>query len=227
MSTLQTLDRGLRALDIISQSPAGISVSELATKLGVHRAICYRVVATLEAHSLITRTGDGKLRLGVGAAVLASRFEPQFMHGAHPILQELAERTRATAFIAAAEADTCVVIMVAEPSEAVLRVGYRVGTRHPLDKGASGIAILALRPERRSDPELVKQARKDGYSVTFGQLNRGAVGVSSGIRVPGGASPGSPLERSVGVVAIEGLDTDRAAREVVRASERLAQLITG
>ncbi|EIE97722.1 IclR family transcriptional regulator [Saccharomonospora glauca] len=221
MSTLQTLDRGLRALDIISRSPEGISVAELAAELGVHRAICYRIVATLESHSLVTRTESGRLRLGVGAAVLLSRFEPQFLHGARPVLAELADRTRATAFVAGAEGDECVVLMVAEPTDTVLRVGYRVGSRHPLDRGASGIAILALRPPSPHDSEAVRQARRDGYSITSGQLERGAVGVSAGIR-----ASGHPLERSVGVVATEGLDTEKAAEAVLDAARRLARLVT-
>ncbi|HEV7787535.1 MAG TPA: helix-turn-helix domain-containing protein, partial [Pseudonocardia sp.] len=49
MSTLQTLDRGLSVLELVSQRPAGVSVAELAAALDVHRAICYRIVATLEA----------------------------------------------------------------------------------------------------------------------------------------------------------------------------------
>jgi len=222
MSILHTLDRGLRALDIISQSPSGISVADLAKRLETHRAICYRIVATLEAHSLVTRTGDGRIRLGVGVALLASRFEPQFMHSARPVIQDLAERTRATAFIAAAEGDTCVVIMVAEPKDAVLSVGYRVGSRHPLNKGASGIAILAMRPERPGDPELVRQARRDGLSLTRNQLQHGAVGVAAGIRVPTGA-----IERSVGVVSTEGLDTELAAAAVTEAARHLGRLING
>ena len=38
MSTLQTLDRGLEAIDIVSRRAAGISPAELADELGVHRA---------------------------------------------------------------------------------------------------------------------------------------------------------------------------------------------
>src|SRR5574340_148671 len=77
MSTLQTLDRGLRALDVISRHPGGISVADLAKELDVARAICYRIVATLEVHSLVARFDDGRIRLGAGTAVLASRFAPR------------------------------------------------------------------------------------------------------------------------------------------------------
>jgi DNA-binding IclR family transcriptional regulator len=226
MSTLQTLDRGLRALELISQAPDGISVADLAKELDAHRAICYRIVATLESHSLVTRMEDGRIRLGVGAAILGSRFDPQFAREARPLLHALANQTRATAFISAAEAQSCVVIMVAEPDNALLQVGYRVGSRHPLDKGAAGIAILALRPEQAADTEAVRQARRDGYGLTRGQLENGAVGVATGIRMPTALARAGGLERSVGVVAIDGLDTDLAAVAVTQTARRLERLIT-
>lgn len=226
MSTLQTLDRGLRALDIVAQSPAGISVADLAKELDAHRAICYRIVATLEAHALVTRTGDGRIRLGVGTAVLASRFEPQFARDVQPLLRELANETRATAFVSVAQADECVVVMVAEPEGTLLQVGYRVGSRHPLDQGAAGLAILAMRPEQPRDSDAVRLARAEGYSLTRGQIEHGAVGIAAGIALPAELAATAGLERSVGVVAIDGLDTDRAAAAVKRTARRLEELVT-
>ncbi|GAA1226936.1 helix-turn-helix domain-containing protein [Prauserella halophila] len=226
MSTLQTLDRGLRALDVISQEPSGLSVAELARRLEVHRAICYRIVSTLEEHQLIAKTDDGKLRLAVGVSVLAARFEPQLHHDIRPLLRELANETQATAFLSAAEGADCVALQVAEPDAQLLTVGYRVGSRHPLSKGAAGIAILAARPEQPGDDAAVVRARHDGYSLTRGELERGAVGVAAGVRVPEGRQALGHAERSVGVVAIEGLDTDRAAQATLRAARRLEDLLT-
>ncbi|MBM4557032.1 helix-turn-helix domain-containing protein [Rhodococcus hoagii] len=226
MSTLQTLDRGLRALDVVAQSAAGISVADLARELDVHRAICYRIVATLEAHGLVARTTDGRIRLGVSAAVLASRFEPQFAGDVQPILHLLANETRATAFVSAAQGENCVVILVAEPEGTLLRVAYRVGSSHPLDRGAAGIAILAMRPEKPTDSDEVSQARADGFSLTRGQLEHGAVGIATGIRLPDGVGATTGLERSVGVVAIDGLDTERAAGAVQRTARQIERLIT-
>ncbi|MEV0186514.1 helix-turn-helix domain-containing protein [Streptomyces sp. NPDC050625] len=223
MSTLQTLDRGLRALELVSQRPDGISVSELATELGVHRAICYRIVATLEEHLLVTRTTTGRVRLGVGLTALATWYEPAFRRDAAPILDQLADDMQATAFLSVAEGKECVAMMVAEPRDAVLTVGYRIGSRHPLGQGAAGVAILATRPESPEDSEAVRTARANGYSLTRGQLERGAVGLASGIRIAGPV--GVALERSVGVVAINDLDVDRAAKTVRRAADNIEALL--
>lgn len=222
MSTLQTLDRGLTALDVISQRPAGISIAELAVELGVHRAICYRIVSTLLAHALVARTGDGRIRLGAGTAVLASRFEPQLWHSAGPLLHRLANEAQATAYVSVAHGDECIVVMVAEPELAVIRVGYRVGSRHALDRGAAGLAILAARPEQPTDSERVKKARVDGYNLTVGELERGAVGIAAPIRPA--AEAAGVTEASVGVVAIDGLDTERAAKVVLKVAQELRWL---
>ncbi|WP_104205344.1 IclR family transcriptional regulator [Billgrantia saliphila] len=221
-TTLQTLDRGLRALELVAEHAEGITIAELAERLDVHRAIAYRIVTTLEHHGLITRTSDGPVRLGAGISLLASRFEPQLRAVAQPLLQSLAKATRATAFVSVAQGEECVVILVAEPDEGLLRVGYRVGSRHPLTQGAAGIAILAGRPPREDDSEEVRQARADGYSLTRGQLQRGAVGVASPIATP---PLRAGVEACVGVVAMDDLDSERAIREVKAYAQRLAELI--
>lgn len=221
-TTLQTLDRGLRALEIVAEHAEGVTVAELAEHLAVHRAIAYRIVTTLEGHGLITRTREGPVRLGAGISLLASRFEPQLRAVAQPLLQALARAARATAFISVAQGEECVVIMEAEPEEGLLRVGYRVGSRHPLTRGAAGIAILSARPPQPDDDEAVRQARADGFSLTRGQLQRGAVGVASAI-ASSQVRPG--VEACVGVVAMEDLDTETASREVKAYARRLAELL--
>lgn len=218
--TLQTLDRGLQALMLIAQEEHGISIADLATGLGVHRAIAYRIVATLESHSLIARVDRGRLRLGAGLLTLASRFEPQLRLLARPVLRELAEATQAAAFVSVPSGEDSVAIMVTEPEGTLLRVAYRVGSRHPLGRGAAGIAILAGRAASTNDPESVSVARHQGFSVTRGELQKGAVGVASPVHgrdpIPVG------LEASIGVVAFEDLDVSAAKDLVLDSARRLA-----
>src|SRR5690554_531821 len=221
-TTLQTLDRGLNALSIIAEQADGLSVAELATRLEVHRAIAYRIVTTLERHDLVNRSLDGQLRLGAAISLLASRFEPQLRALAQPRLKALAAATRATAFLSVAQGEEAVVILVAEPDDGLLRVGYRIGSRHPLSLGAAGIAILAGRPTETGEAEAVTRARREGYSLTRGQLQRGAVGVASPIP----ADPRrSGVEACVGVVAMDDLDSTTAIAEVMAAARALAELV--
>jgi len=222
-NTLQTLDRGLQALTMIAQHESGLSVAELSKRLGVHRAIGYRLATTLESHGFIARRADGQLHLGAGLLALTSRFEPQLRSAARPLLEQLAQETRAAAFMSVAQGDTCVAILVAEPEGGLLRLAYRVGSRHPLTLGAAGIAILAGRPEGSDDAEAVQEARRAGYSMTRNQLQRGAVGVASPLHGTRAVPLG--FEASIGVVALDDLDVERAAHAVVVCARRILDII--
>lgn len=221
-TALQTLDRGLQVLLLISRSRDGLSIAELAARLEVHRAICYRLVATLEARGFVARRADGQIRLGAELLSLASRFEPQLRSVAAPSIQKLARDTRAAAFVSVPQGDECVAIMVAESEAPLLRLSYRVGSRHPLSLGAAGIAILAGRPESPTDPEEVREARRLGYSLTRDQLQRGAVGVASPLHRPG---IDLGFEACVGVVALDGLDVEAATRAVVACARHIVDAL--
>jgi len=64
--TSQTLDRGIRVLRELAETPSGLSVTELAGRLQVNRTVMYRLLATLEQHALVRRDADGRARLGLG-----------------------------------------------------------------------------------------------------------------------------------------------------------------
>ena len=42
----QTLDRGIRALEMVAAAPGGMTVQEVADRLEVHRTIAHRLLAT-------------------------------------------------------------------------------------------------------------------------------------------------------------------------------------
>lgn len=220
-ATLQTLDRGIEVLLLVARTPEGLKVGDLALRLGLHRAAAYRIVATLVDHAMLRRTDDGRIILGAGAFVLGAHAADNLRDLARPVLQALAERTCATAFLSMAQGPDCVVALTAEPHDAFFNISYRVGTRHPINRGAAGIAILAARPEQADDSDDIRFARAHGYSITRGQLQKGAVGVSSPVIFPGLQFAG--MEYSVGVVALENLDLGLAADAVPAAAKALSQ----
>jgi DNA-binding IclR family transcriptional regulator len=223
MSQLKTLDRGIAALKEVAGRPGGLSLGALAAALGVHKTIAHRIVATLEAQGLVARLPGGEVVLGGGLLALAARFEPQFRAAAAPLLAALAREMSATACVAAAEGEECVVLMVSEAEGGFLRVAYRLGSRHPLTRGATGIALLSGRPARPGEPEAVARARADGFSVTRGELQRGAVGLAVPVLRP--EDPRGTIEPCLGVVAMDEFDIDAAARAVSRCAARLRTLL--
>jgi DNA-binding IclR family transcriptional regulator len=219
-NTLQTLDRGLAALLLIGRTPHGLKVAELASQLELNRTVTYRIVGTLKDHGMLHRLEDGRFVLGATAYMLGGRVSDSVELLARPVLEELAELTSATAFLSMAQGDECVVMMTAQPRNTAINIHYSVGARHPLSRGAAGIAILAARPAKPDDCDDVIYARAQGYSFTRGQLHKGAVGLSSKIALPTDGFAG--FEFSLGVVALEELDADKAAVAVIAASENLA-----
>ncbi|MFC2970254.1 IclR family transcriptional regulator [Acidimangrovimonas pyrenivorans] len=222
---LQTLDRGLTVLRLLAESADGLKIAALAERLGVHRAIAYRIVNTLADHGMVHRLAGGRIVLGSGALLLGARAEGNLRALARPVVEALAERAGATAFLSVAQGEDGVAVLTAEPRDTFLNIHYRVGTRHPLSRGAAGIAILAGRPPQDDDPEPVRRARADGYSLTRGELQAGAVGVSSPVPLSREAYP--TLECSLGVVALDGLDIDRAVAAVPAAAAELAAQLAG
>ncbi|WP_156819894.1 IclR family transcriptional regulator domain-containing protein [Pseudonocardia sp. HH130630-07] len=223
---LQTLDRGLTILQLLShERSAGMTVAQLAAELDVHRAICYRLIGTLDAHGLTARTADGRVRLGAGIAALAASYEPQLRRAAEPVLAGLAKQTTATACIAVAQGDVCIYIMSVESPDAVLHMSPRVGSRHPLSIGAAGIAILAARQPSATDTDAVNLARLQGYSITSGQLQIGATGIAAAIQ-PNRAEDlsGWNAEASVSVIGTAELNIPHAVTAVAAAADHLTRL---
>ncbi|WP_213453869.1 IclR family transcriptional regulator [Rhizomonospora bruguierae] len=205
--TAQTLDRGLRLLRLVAETPDGLTVTAAAARLGVGRAVVYRLVGALVAHGLVRRDDAGRLRLGVGLLSLARRVQPLLADAALPQLRRLAERVGATAHLTVADGAEAVALAVVEPSWTAFHVAYRTGSRHPIERGAAGQAILA---GRRGET---------GWTVSAGQLQPGAYGVAAPVAGIEG------LEASVGVVALAELDPSEAGPAVVAAAETLARVL--
>src|SRR3954462_16043392 len=67
----QTLDRGLRALEMVDTASGGMTMQEVADRLEVHRTIAHRLLGTLADHHLVSRGPDNRFRAGGGVAALA------------------------------------------------------------------------------------------------------------------------------------------------------------
>ncbi len=206
--TAQTLDRGLRLLHLVADAPGGLTMTEAAARLGVGRAVVYRLVGTLAEHGMVRRDGAGRLRLGAGVLHLARRAQPLLAEAALPALRRLAERVGATAHLTIAEAGEAVALAVVEPSWTQFHVAYRTGSRHPLDRGAAGRAILA---GRRGEV---------GYVTTAGELQPGAYGVAAPVCGVEG------LEASVGVVALAELDVATVGPAVITTAAEIGAALT-
>jgi DNA-binding IclR family transcriptional regulator len=208
--TSQTLDRGLRVLTVLAGAPGGLTVTELAAAIGVNRTVVYRLVSTLEQHTLLRRDRRGRLHLGLGVLHLAAAVQPVLRDVASPVLRTLAEQVGCTAHLTVADGEEALALSVIEPSWTDFHVSYRIGARHPLDLGAAGRAILAGR-----EPGGAR------YVATSGELQPGARGIAAAVRDVDG------LEASVGIVTLHDIDVDRLGPRVIAAADELGSRLRG
>jgi len=124
------------------------------------------------------------------------------------VLRELAEAVGATAHLTIEDGHESLAVAVVEPSWPSFHVAYRRGSRHPLDRGATGRAILAARDGQR---ELI---------TSEGELQPGAHGVAVPVVLQEGA-----LAAAVGVVALEPLDPTMVGPPLRKAAKRVVALL--
>jgi DNA-binding IclR family transcriptional regulator len=212
----QTLDRGLAALDAIASSERPLSIAEVAEAVGVHRSIAYRLLRTLEVRRLIERDEAG-YRPGPGLAVLARSVRLDLRTAAAPELRVLSDTLAMTAFVVVRDGAEAVTVESAEPTSSNVHVVYRPGARHPVERGAPGLALLlgqAPRPKERAE---LRRGRQRGWVMTSGEV------------LPGMAALAAPIG-GVGAVAVmwlsgQALDPLAISAHVLATASRIGALL--
>lgn len=160
--TSQTLSRGLDVLELVAASTSGLTPTQIAAELGLGRTIVYRLIGTLIDHRLLARDADGALSIALGAYRLVENLPRALRRSTDAVLQSLADDLAATAYLAVIDGTESLAVSVVEPRDTTFHLSYRVGARHPLDRGAIGRALqAAARGERglfETEDELIAGA---------------------------------------------------------------------
>jgi DNA-binding IclR family transcriptional regulator len=219
--TSKTLHHGLQVLELLVTHPQGLSLTEIAEGIGVHRTVAHRLVRTLEAHHLCRRDRFKRISLGTGLVRLAEPVEQDLRTLARPVLEELTDAAEASAHLVVREnAEQVRMLMIVEPRQARMHVAFRSGQLDPIGRGSAGLAMLAARPALAGEREEVTRARERGYAVSTGEIAPGITGISA--VVPSGRDT---AETSIGLSLFEAPDPDRLGRLVVAAAHRLGALL--
>jgi DNA-binding IclR family transcriptional regulator len=212
-----TLERGLRVLRVLASEPDGLSVSELAAELDTHRAGVYRLLGPLADERLVVRGTDGRYELGLGLLELASAVRSRLQEVAVRQLRILADEVRATTALTIRDGEEAVVAAVVEPTGTTMHIAYRPGLRHPLDRAAPGLAILAGGAPRPGERPEVATARERGWAVTTGEILPGATGVAAPVVVGG-----RDAEASISAVWVDPREPSGVAQPLLRAAAAIA-----
>ncbi len=210
----QTLDRGLRILEHLAAVAAPEPVAEVASAVGLHRSVAYRLLRTLEDHQLVERDPAGRYRLGLGMAALARGVRTDLQAAALPRLDALAAELGMTAFLVVRAGDEAVTVASVEPRDTAAHVAYRPGTRHPVGRGAPGLALLVPQAPAPDDRDVLVEARRVGWASSHGEVIAGLRSIAAPVLGPDGGA-----RAAIAVVYVDdGADVDRVGRRVVEAA---------
>jgi DNA-binding IclR family transcriptional regulator len=217
----QTLARGLNALQLVAEAPAGLTVQQVADGIGVHRTIAYRLLGTLSQFRFVAKGEDGRYRPAAGLAVLGASFDRNVRQLSLPTLRALADDLGTTVSLLVAEGDQQVAVAVIVPTQVAYQLSFHEGSRYPLDRGAAGIALLASMPPRPDERDLVVRAREQEWVITHGEIEPNTYGLA----VPVHRLPPSP-PTCINLISHREDVVMRGKDAVIKAAKELSALLS-
>ena len=161
-STIQSLDRGLQLMEILSQSDDPMGLPELAEILEVDRSTVHRLMSTLLQRGYVTQDPENK-RYTVGYKVIS--LSRRAIDGyslrvtAKPFLTQLTQETGESSNLCVPSGDNAVCIDY-EASPSPLAVTNDIGIEFLYHATAGGKVLLAYMPENKRT-EII-----DNYELT-------------------------------------------------------------
>lgn len=241
---LQSVARAVRALELIAEA-GELGVTELGRRLGVHKATASRLVATLAERGLVERDPSSeKYRLGFGLIRLAGAAMAglDLVRTAHPIVEDLAGRTRETVNLGVLSGGAVVYVDQVSGTRAIVSVSW-VGRRTPLHATSNGKVLLASMPDaererllfaplERATPSTIvdvgvllgqlREVRLRGYAQTVEELEEGLNAVAAPVRQADGQVIAA-LSVSGPAFRMRPVDLPRVARLTVEAANAVSR----
>lgn len=147
-----SLDRALAVLQCLGGQPHGMTLSEIAEKLGLSVNFVYRVTQSLVSHGYVVR--DAEKRFSIGAAMLRL-CQPvvddvPLAEAALPALRWLSDQTGEAAHLGVLSGNEGLVLERVI-GRALIKFYVERGTRFPLHTSGPGKVMLAFMPEAERD----------------------------------------------------------------------------
>ena len=176
---IKSIDKALKTLDILSDSKAPCSVSEIARTIRADKSSVYRILQTLKHRGFVEQIENSKeYVLGVKILTLGSKLlkKMRLVPILRPFLQSLVDKTGETGHLAVLRNSSVVYIDRIECGE-VLTVGSAVGNTEPIYCSATGKAILSF-----LEPETVENIIEKIDSEGFIKFTGHTIGSASALR---------------------------------------------
>jgi DNA-binding IclR family transcriptional regulator len=168
---ITALQRGLRLLQIFSESPYGLTAKHVAARSRLPVSTVHRFLANLEGAGFLNCSGDGVYHLGIACFAIghAALGQLDIRRVSLPYLQELNRQTRETIHLTVRHGLSVVYVEKLDSPEH-LRIHSRIGASVPLYCTAVGKVMLALMPDDEREKILPQLALKRLTPNTVGNL---------------------------------------------------------
>lgn len=143
---VQVIARAAEILRALKGQVDGLSLSQIANKVGLAKSTVYRIVRALEAERFVTSASpNGRIRLGLGLAPLAAWVNTEMRQQIRPYMELLSKEVDETVDLAVLDDNLVFFIdQVVVPHR--LQAISAVGATFPLHCTANGKALLAELP---------------------------------------------------------------------------------
>jgi IclR family acetate operon transcriptional repressor len=145
---ITALQRGLRLLQLFSESPHGLTAKQVAERSRLPVSTVHRFLANLEGAGFLNCSGDGVHNLGIACFAIghAALGQLDIRRISLPYLQELNRQTRETIHLTVRHGLSAVYVEKLDSPEQ-LRIHSRIGAGVPLYCTAVGKVMLAYMPD--------------------------------------------------------------------------------
>ncbi|MGA7365597.1 MAG: IclR family transcriptional regulator [Candidatus Sulfotelmatobacter sp.] len=172
---ITALQRGLRLLQLFSESPHGLTAKQVAGRSRLPVSTVHRFLANLEGSGFLNCSGDGIYHLGIACFAIGQVALGQLdiRRVSQPYLQELNRLTRETIHLTVRHGLSAVYVEKLDSPEQ-LRIHSRIGASVPLYCTAVGKVMLAYMPDDERErllPQLTLQCLTPNTVSNFQELN--------------------------------------------------------
>ncbi|CNE54206.1 glyoxylate bypass operon transcriptional repressor IclR [Yersinia nurmii] len=159
---VQSLTRGLKLLEYISESQGQVALTDLAQQAGLPNSTTHRLLTTMQQQGFVRQVGDlGLWTMGAHAFIVGSSFlqSRNLLAMVHPILRRLMDESGETVNLAVLDhSDYQAIIIDQVQCTALMRMSAPIGGKLPMHASGAGKAFLSTLP----DEKLVQLLHKKG-----------------------------------------------------------------
>jgi IclR family KDG regulon transcriptional repressor len=144
--------RSFAVIELLSDVPQGLSIREIAERLGVPLSTTHGIVKTMLSLDYLARSSDWLVRLGPKLVQIAAKVasESSLLAAARSVMDHVAALCGETINLVVLEGSDVVIVQQAVGS-GPLRVTHALGVRCSAHSAASGKAILSLLSDEELD----------------------------------------------------------------------------